>query len=317
MLFFGPPALATVPDTSIFEITAQFPDLGPVTATYLGEGCDSVALLVNDVWVFRFPKTAEVEGQLVMESRLLPAIAPHLPLPIPAFRYHGRPGENFQRRFVGYPKLPGVPCLGLDAADLDPAEVERLGRFLAALHDVPLEVASAAGVPADDLARSLHELQGDAFDSLADVAVVAPGAPVEAWRRYFERIPTVAATGTSVLTHNDFAAEHILVDPDSKRLTGVIDWSDAAITRPEVDFAGLFHWGGDRLVNAVLGSYTLVRGALSEGALDIARYMGACRGAMDVTFGIEMQRPEYVAAGLRALRELTAGCCPLSADRPA
>jgi hypothetical protein len=33
----------------------------------------------------------------------------------------------------------------------------------------------------------------------------------------------------------------------------------------------------------------------------VARYMSACRGAMDVAFGVEMQRPEYVRAGLRAL----------------
>ena len=82
----------------------------------------------------------------------------------------------------------------------------------------------------------------------------------------------------------------------------MIDWSDAAISRPEVDFAGLFHWGGETLVRAVLEAYEPVHGSLGDDALRLARYLGACRGAMDVAFGIEMQKPEYVAAGLRGLR---------------
>jgi len=32
-----------------------------------------------------------------------------------------------------------------------------------------------------------------------------------------------------------------------------------------------------------------------------ARCLGACRGVMDVPFGLETGRPEYVTAGLRAL----------------
>jgi hypothetical protein len=51
-------------------------------------------------------------------------------------------------------------------------------------------------------------------------------------------------------------------------------------------------------VERVLQSY---RGDLTEDTLPIARYLSACRGAMDVAFGLDRGRPEYVTAGLRAL----------------
>ena len=288
-------------EMSIFEIAAQFPELSPVIATYLGEGCDSAALLVNGAWVFRFPKTPEVESQLAIETLLLPAIADRLPLEIPRFRFLGRPGEHFPRRFVGYPKLAGVPGIELDSGELAVGEAGAIGRFLAALHAVPVADAAACGVPVEDLASTIGEIRDEAVADMVEVERVAPDAPHGAWRRFLESPPPVASSRTA-LAHNDLAAEHLLVDPDTRRVTGVIDWSDAAITRPEVDFAGLFHWGGETFVRAVLPAYEAVHGSLGDEALRVARYLGACRGAMDVAFGIEMQKPQYVTAGLRGLR---------------
>lgn len=288
-------------------IASQFPELIPVSVSHLGEGCDSIAMLVNDSWVFRFPKSVEVEQQLAMEARLLPVLADRLPLPIPRFHFHGQPGAHFPRRFVGYPRLPGVPAIGFEAGAVRSDEIARFGEFLAALHATELEVARACGVPVDNLDESLDELRGDALEGLEHAARVEPDAPVARWRAFITNQPDVVSPGTLVLAHNDLAAEHILIDPEDGRLTGVIDWSDAAITCPEVDFAGLFHWGGEPLVREVLRAYESLRGPLPSGGLQLARYLGACRGAMDVTFGLEMQRPDYVAAGLRALRLCAGG----------
>jgi hypothetical protein len=43
-------------------------------------------------------------------------------------------------------------------------------------------------------------------------------------------------------------------------------------------------------------------GALEDATVTRATYLAACRGVMDVAFGVERQRPEYVTAGLSALR---------------
>ena len=290
----------TMVGTRLYEVAIQFPELEPITASYLGGGCDSVALLINETWVFRFPRTAEVEAQLAVESALLSRLAPLLPLDVPRFEFHGRPGAHFPRRFVGYRKISGTPAIGTDPGDLDPAEVERLGQFLARLHDTPLDLARACGVPDEPLGRVLGELRDDALRALVEVRKAAPAAPYDRWRALLEDPPR-RPDAAPVLAHNDLAAEHVLLDPEARRVTGVIDWSDAAITAPEVDFAGFWHWGGEALATAMLRAYESAGARLCVGALEMSRYLGACRGAMDVAFGVEMQRPEYVTAGLRAL----------------
>jgi aminoglycoside phosphotransferase (APT) family kinase protein len=292
------PALATE------AIEAQFPELSPVRMTYLGEGCDSTAFEVNGEWVFRFPKTDDVEAQLDIEARILPALAEQLPIAIPRFRFHGVRSASLRRRFCGYPKLPGVPAIRLepDRVRLD-ALVEPLARFLSALHAFPVEAAVRACVPRQQLGELIEEIELDARGDLEAVSRAAPGAPVDRWQRFLQARPDTRTLVRSVLVHNDFAAEHVLVEPAAAAITGVIDWSDIAVSSPAADFAGIFHWGGEPFARAVLRLYG---GELDADGLVVARYMAACRGAMDVSFGLETGRPEYVGSGIRALH-LSAG----------
>ena len=132
------------------------------------------------------------------------------------------------------------------------------------------------------------------------VAITSPDAPLERWRSWIE-MSDLADDGQDlpmVLLHNDFAAEHVLIEPATQRVTGVIDWSDVAIGDRATDFAGISHWGGERLMAAVLDAY---HGPIDVGLHHRARFMAACRGVLDVSFGVEYHRPEYIDAGLRAL----------------
>jgi aminoglycoside phosphotransferase (APT) family kinase protein len=284
-------------------IGAQFSDLAPSRVHLLGEGCDSIAFDVNDMWVFRFPKNADVARQLEREWTMLPMLVRRLPVAIPEFRFRGAPTDAYPHAFAGYAKLPGRPSLGL------PPDVIRipklgaaLGSFLSALHAFPVADAERAGVPRERLADVVLEVKDDALDDLSRVRAVAPEAPLEQWQRFINAGVELPETSREALLHNDLAAEHVLFDPADGRITGVIDWSDMAIGDPLVDFAGLFHWGGEPLVRSALSRYS---GSLSEAQLRCARYLGACRGAMDVAFGLARNRPEYVRAGLAALRLCT------------
>ena len=280
-------------------IDRQFPALRPITAVALGEGCDSIAVEVNGRFVFRFPKRADVAEQIAIESRILPRLARTSPLPIPVFQFFGEPSEEWPHRFVGYPKLSGHPAIHDDMSagprlHLAPA----IGQFLSWLHAFPVEEARAQGVPQQSLDTLIAEVRTDALDDLPVVAEVAPHAPIVSVLRRLLDAPAPSAS-PAVLVHNDLAAEHVLVDDEGRRVTGVIDWSDIAISEPAVDFAGIFHWGGDAFADAVLTSY---EGHVDEGLLARARFMAVCRGVMDMAFGREFGRPEYIRAGLRALQ---------------
>jgi len=286
-------------------IEAQFPELSPVRVVRLGEGCDSTAFEVNRHWVFRFPKRRDVEEQSRIERRLLPILADRLPIPIPIFRFAGRSSPRFDREFNGYPRIAGVPAMQLLPGIIRCETLAGpIGAFLSALHAFPVDQARSVGVPEQRIAEIIEEVREDALAGFDAVAQAAPRAPLERWRRFLESdCGAGGVTGGVALVHNDFAAEHILMTEDGQAITGVIDWTDVAISEPEADFAGLFHWGGEPLARAVLEAY---RGGLDEAAMVRARYMAACRGAMDVAFGVETRRPEYVCSGLQALGWCTA-----------
>jgi aminoglycoside phosphotransferase (APT) family kinase protein len=279
-------------------IARQFPDLRPTTVVELGEGCDSVAVEVDGDLVFRFPKTPDVEEQLFIEARVLPALAQDSPLALPQFQFFGTPAPEFPRHFVGYPKLPGQPAIRVAAVAEGPLPLApAIGRFLSWLHAYPVADAEALGVPRQSIDTLIEEVRADALDDLDVVAQIAPEAPLEDVRRILQH-PPPPARGKVVLVHNDFAAEHVLVDA-AGGITGVIDWSDIAISDAAVDFAGMFHWGGPEFADAVLASY---RGHVDEGFRERARFMALCRGAGDIQFGQEFARPEYIRFGVRALQ---------------
>ena len=281
-------------------IQAQFPLLVPVRVVYLGEGYDSAAFEVNERWIFRFPKRDEVERQLLIETRILSVLAVQTPVPIPAFSFHGQPSFVYPHHFAGYAKLAGVPAIQLDPARLPFLQLApALARFLSFLHSFSVSAAFHCGVPEQRIDALIEEMRAEALRDFELVSQVAPDAPGKKWRSFLEAGVDVHPPSTPVVVHNDLAAEHILLDPAAHKVTGIIDWSDIAISDPAADFAGMFHWGGEAFVNAVLSNYD---GHLDDLVLRRARFMAACRGVADVAFGLETHRREYLDAGVRALR---------------
>ncbi|MDP9176766.1 MAG: phosphotransferase [Gemmatimonadota bacterium] len=283
-------------------IGAQFPDLRPVEATYLGEGYDSRAFDVNDEFVFRFPKRADVEAQLLIETAILPRLAERTPVPIPAFSFHGKPSPDFPRHFVGYPKLPGIPGLDLDLDQsqlLDLAPI--LGEFLSFLHSFPSDAAIQCGVPEIAPEALIEDVRAEALSDIHVVTHVGLDALEDPLRTLFETRVEAGQMNrvTSRLVHRDLAAEHILLDPDMKQVTGIIDWSEISISDPAIDFAGMFHWGGLDFTNAVLSHY---RVPVDDGLLERARVLAAAKCIGDIVFGLKTHQQEYIDSSVRSLK---------------
>jgi len=282
-------------------IHEQFPGLPISSVSYLGEGCDSVAFEVNSEFVFRFPKQDDVEQQLLLELRILPLLSEHAPIPLPAFCFHGRPSVGFPRHFGGYPKLPGFPAIQLRPETTPFGNwAPILARFLSWLHGFPVRTAEQMGVPRQEVMSLIEEVRTDAIEDFERLAKVAPDAPLEEWLVYLKGgLPSSARVCSEpVVVHRDLASEHILCDPPTEELTGIIDWSEISISDRLVDLAGFFNWGGAPFVYDMLPHYA---GTINDGALSCARYIAVCRGVADVAFGLENARQEYIEAGIRAL----------------
>ena len=282
-------------------VSTQFPTLSPAEASYLGEGCDSVAFVVNRQYVFRFPKRDDVEEQLLREVPLLASLGPRLPIAIPRYEFVGQPSAHFSRQFGGYPLIDGTPAIHLDLTGarlvaLAPA----IGGALSALHGWDAADATALGVPGTGIDDVIDEVRSDALADFDLLAHHAPGAPLEHWHAYLKARPQHAATpARPVVVHADLAAEHVLCDPRSHAVTGIIDWSEIAMADAALDFAGMYHWGGSAFVEAILLSYT--GPPLEPVDRERARYLAACRAVADVRFGLDANRPEYIRGAIQAL----------------
>jgi aminoglycoside phosphotransferase (APT) family kinase protein len=219
-------------------IEDQFPDLAPARVEPLGVGWDNTAYVVNDAWVFRFPRRSIAVPLLEAEASLLPFLAGRLPLAVPVPTHVGRPTDEFPWPFIGHRLIPGRTACGAGlGAEARSAAAGPLGRFLAALHAVPAAEAAARGAGPDalgrlDTARRIPKAHKDLAEIIRR-GLVADPRPLAA---ALDDVPGGHVLRTDTLVHGDLYARHLLVD-EGGRLAGVIDWGDVHLGDPAVDLA--------------------------------------------------------------------------------
>jgi aminoglycoside 2''-phosphotransferase len=281
---------------------------------------------VNGSHVFRFPKRPAVDAGLRKEIRLLPELAPTLSLPIPQFDFVWQGGPQHEAVFVGYPKLPGVPLLPEEGALVSrpkngempqrpptkDGEIMRIarplrqvGEFLTSLHRFPLSQAIALGISSGDGASWREEYQAlyEAVQRRVGPLLDQPtrGNLSRLWREFLDDPANFQFQ--PALIHRDLCAEHILFDPGQGRITGVLDWEDAAIGDPAFDLTGLLDYGSE-FVQGVLEAY---RGPRDGAMLNRARFYRAIVPCHELLFGLDRGLPQRITAGLRYLHDRFGG----------
>lgn len=245
-------------DTDAFDVTGLTQLLSIVApqvvvrqGRYFDEGWDNRLFLVNDDLVVRVAKTAADSIRLLTEARTLRVVAPFLsrPIPRPEFVFH--PTQECRLAVLGYRMIAGDP---LESGDVDTRCIDTLApdlaRFLAGLHRIPLESVRETGIhvwmPDQWLARH-QDLVQLALGDLRRLLDRQTRSRFLTWWETYRRDP-VALAFEPCFIHGDLACEHVLVERNPWRVTGVIDFGDAMIADPALDFAGF----PDALARAVL-----------------------------------------------------------------
>ncbi|MHA2233123.1 MAG: phosphotransferase family protein, partial [Candidatus Hodarchaeales archaeon] len=99
------------------------------------------------------------------------------------------------------------------------------------------------------------------------------------------------------ITHCDFDASNILVDPTAFHLTGIIDFEDTKVWDPAADF--LFHEEALNSINELLSYYAHSLGANFEQRMNFLKKR--CPLAYLVT-GIDLKYPRMIDAGFEMLK---------------
>jgi aminoglycoside phosphotransferase (APT) family kinase protein len=274
-------------------IIAVFPEFRGARIELLDEGWDFQVFEVDARWLFRFPKRETIVAKLNMERKLLSGLGEWVSLPVPNYEYFCESHESSIRPFAGYRKLPGIG--GNTSKMVDRQRVaQQLGEFLTRLHTYPVDKAREAGVPeARNLVAHWREKSREQLRKLNDLNV-----NMDLLLRYLENDTPVSFQGSLSLVHNDLWAEHILVNTCSGEVSGIIDWSDAVIGDPAIDFACLYAWYGKSWSENVLAHYT---GKLDAEVISRSRYLAMCLAIHNITLGRAQDRAQWINAGYAAL----------------
>jgi aminoglycoside phosphotransferase (APT) family kinase protein len=278
----------TDPDDHRAFLERRWPELAVETFEPLPGGWDCFTFLVNEEWVFQFPRLAGSEERLRKQMTLLPELEREVSSAIPVPGY-----TSTDPICMGYRRIEGEPMSG----DVDGIWPERLGRFLYDLHLTPPEFVgmrsgSAAGVR-EDLRREV--------DALCEHVLPLLGAG--------ERAKAVRTLSTflddddnfrfaTCLTHGDIGPGHVLVT-SSGDLAGVIDWGDASVGDPVFDLAWTVH-ALPEVGERMLGAYG---GPPDDRFLERARFSYMLMPWHEVTHGAQTDQPGFVESGLTGVRE--------------
>ena len=253
--------------------------------TGLGEGLDNAAFEVDGELVVRKSKEADPAlraDAIRREAALLAAVTriSTLPVPEPAF-------ADPEAGFIAYRGLPGRPLMDHPVAE--PARLApALGRFLGRLHQTPSEEVERLVV------RDAYPLASWLRDAEEDYRGISAGLPAKA-RRLIEdflgRTPP-AESRTEAFCHNDLGAEHILVDVETNTVTGVIDWTDAAITDPARDLALFYRDLGPEACKLALARY---EGPFDDAGRERAVFYARCKLVEDLAHGLGTSGEERYA----------------------
>ncbi|MFY1688967.1 phosphotransferase family protein [Plantactinospora sp. WMMB782] len=259
------------------------------TLVPLGEGTDHVAYEVDGAYVVRQLKPVDgtdVAAAIEREVALLDVVARVSPVPVSeVVAAAPEAGLMVQRRLSGVSLLDRPPA--------DPAAlVDQLAEFLTAIHGIP--VRQVAGLVEEDR-YPLADYLAETAAVLPEVAELLGAEERRAVDRFLAAAPP-AEPDVLTFCHNDLGAEHLLAEPDRTRLTGVLDWSDAAVADPAHDLGRIYRDLGPDIAARVAARLERP----GTGLLARAAFHARCALVEDLAFGATADR-RYADAALSHL----------------
>ena len=222
------------------KIRSAFPALRFAQTRLETYGDDNLVLVLDEEWIFRFSRTEARRPLFQRELRVLEALRPYSPLPLPQYEFVA-PDQSFG----GYRMIKGVeltPARFRQLPELTRCQIiAQLADFLSACHRVPLSALGEG--PArrtyKDMAAMFARQQRPVLLGNVEMALI------DQLDEFFARIAQQPLAPTLVVSHGDLSDDHILFDETTGALTGIIDLGDTTAADPASDFAFFWSYGDD------------------------------------------------------------------------
>lgn len=241
-------------------IRKSFPKILEEQIKVFDDGWDYLVFVVNGQNAFRFPRTKGERyiQRLSTEVNFLKQFYSKSPVLVPKLELHI---DELEGSYVTYNFIPGVQ-FSKDLAKTFSKEnllviAQRLGNFLTVLHSFSIEEAKDLGIvqldPVTEWENNLEEIKKEVF---SQISLKEQRWIVKLYEDFLKLIQ--ASPFEARVIHFDIMPEHIIIDPDTQKISGIIDFTDIEIADPALDFC-ILHWYGDEFLQAIYKHYKLSR----------------------------------------------------------
>lgn len=279
-------------------------------------GWDNVAIIVNDEWLFRFPRKIEYAKKIPREKQLYEALFPLLQtrqievpnyhilyenegdsIPICSY-YKMIHGESFKPSYLHNLSMSEKTEIGT-----------QLASFLAALHTVPTTIAKEWGFQVEQTIKYWKDLYTKLKVYLFNTFTIEETNRLDTiFQTFLEQLYTSSSLQTVI--HADLTHNHILFHPQTKKIAGIIDIGDAQIGDPAFDFAGLYADYGHDFTLEVYNKYTALTSdkdtTFFKRIISFYQYSPILH---DLVYGFETNNEKIIETNKRQLLRILEGIC--------
>ncbi|WP_210237221.1 macrolide 2'-phosphotransferase [Alteribacter natronophilus] len=248
----------------------------------------------GEKWILRLPRRSDAMKKTVLEKQVLDVVSRHVLFEAPQW-------EIFTDDLIAYRQLSGVPAGTIDPEiqnyrwefDIDnvpAAYFSSLGKVLADLHRVPAEsVKDVTGLKVQTITEAKAELAERMTRVKADI-----GVGQELWDRWQAWLENEAVWPKhTALVHGEVHAGHTLIDGDA-RVTGLIDWTEVAVTDVSRDFMAPLMIFGESGLDQVIRGYEEAGGKTWPGMREHVIELQSTYGLEIYEFAKESGSDEYM-----------------------
>jgi aminoglycoside 2''-phosphotransferase len=262
-------------------INASFPDVGAAELRYIGSGSLYDVFLNADGWAFRFPRWNWSGDLFEQEAIVHRFVAQRIPsrIRLPRVELLAPPSVEFPYPIAGHRYIPGVGAEELDD-ELLPAVAREIAMLLDALHSTPTPLARAAGIHEFLTDEGRFEWVENGVNHVVKLRGLDPVLD-RAIDWLMTALPTPQFDAPWQLIHGGLESRHILVDPSTGLIQGVIDWTDSHLGDPARDFVFLVTWKGWQFAEEVLRLYPRAIDRQFRGRL---RFMAQLLSLMELAY---------------------------------
>lgn len=276
-------------------IKEKNPGLNIEEYSFNKEGQTNDVVIINDDFVFKFPKYSEGIEKLKREACILNILKSYISLDIPKPIYNNFDSFEIGCVYTGYKMIRGVSFKQDIFHNIQRKNfiAKQLAMFLKELHSISHEEICNYKLNIiegySEWASLFERIQKKLFPFMNKES---QDLVSENFNSFFEKNFNINKT----LIHGDFGPSNIIFDSNNQTISGIIDFNEVSIGDPAIDIASLigpFGYGED-FVRSFEPIYPNI-----ESLLERARFYASTFALQEALFGIEVGDKEAFDAGIK------------------